>query len=214
MAPIKADTAAELWKLIHAHRNNVGTFLATLTEDEWNAPSLDAGWRVRDVAAHLIQTHLITQANLVSDWVRSGFSLKGRNDLNINRRRSTSTTDLLREYLETANRTSYLPGQLTYSLIEVVIHGEDMARPLHKHIDVDPTALAKVADLARITDPVLGGKRRSAGLRLVATDLEWSAGDGPEARGPLMAIVLAITGRRAGLDDLAGPGVQILRSRG
>lgn len=213
MAETKPDDASHLWLLIHEHRKKVGDFLGTLTEDEWNAPSLDTGWRVRDVAAHLIQTHLITQANLVSDWVRSGFSLKGRNDLNIRRRRSLSTSDLLREYRETSTRTSYLPGQLTYSLIEVVIHGEDIARALHKDIDVNPDALIKVADLARITDPILGGKRRSAGLRLVASDIEWSAGEGPEVKGPLIAIVIAITGRKAGLEDLSGPGLEALRSR-
>ncbi len=128
MTETKSATAAELWELIHEHRKKVGDFLATLNEDEWNAPSLDAGWRVRDVAAHLIQTHLITQANLVSDWVRSGFNLKARNDRNVRRRKSLSAAQLLREYRETSTRTSYLPGQLTYSLIEVVIHGEDMAR--------------------------------------------------------------------------------------
>jgi hypothetical protein len=78
---------------------------------------------------------------------------------------------------------------------------------------VNPEALIKVADLARITDPILGGKRRSAGLNLVASDVEWAAGDGPEVKGPLIAIVLAITGRRADLDDLSGPGVETLRSR-
>jgi uncharacterized protein (TIGR03083 family) len=213
MAETDSALATKLWELIHEHRKKVGDFLATLNEDEWNAPSLDAGWRVRDVAAHLIQTHLITQANLVSDWVRSGFSLKARNDLNVKRRKSMSTAELLREYRETSTRTSYLPGQLTYSLIEVVIHGEDMARALHKSIDVNPEALIKVADLARITDPILGGKRRTAGLSLLASDVEWAAGDGPEVKGPLIAIVLAITGRPAGLDDLNGAGVQTLRSR-
>jgi uncharacterized protein (TIGR03083 family) len=213
MAETEAKSANELWKLIHEHRHKVGAFLESLTEEEWNAPSLDEGWRVRDVAAHLIQTHLITQANLVSDWVRSGFSLKARNDRNVTRRKSMSTANLLREYVGTSNRTTYLPGQLSYSLLEVVIHGEDMARALHRRIDVNEAALTKVADLARITDPILGGKRRSAGLRLVATDVEWSAGDGLEVTGPLMAIILAVTGRKAGLDDLTGPGVETLRSR-
>jgi uncharacterized protein (TIGR03083 family) len=213
MAETKPDSITELWQLIHEHRKKVGDFLETLTEGEWNAPSLDAGWRVRDVAAHLIQTHLISQASLVLEWVRSGFSLRRRNDLNIRRRQSMSTADLLHEYRDTSTRTGYLPGQLTYSLIEVVIHGEDIARALHKRIDVNADALIKVANLASITDPILGGKRRSAGLRLVASDVEWSAGDGPEVMGPLMAIVLAITGRNAGLDDLSGPGVDTLRSR-
>jgi hypothetical protein len=60
---------------------------------------------------------------------------------------------------------------------------------------------------------VIGGKKRVAGLTLRATDTDWSAGEGPEVRGPAIAILLAISGRAAGLDDLAGEGVETLRPR-
>jgi len=65
-----------------------------------------------------------------------------------------------------------------YSLTEAVIHGEDIARPLDRHIDVSSRSLVTVAEIARVTDPVLGGRRRSAGLTLRASDVEWSAGAG------------------------------------
>jgi hypothetical protein len=45
-----------------------------------------------------------------------------------------------------------------------------------------------------------------AGFRLAATDVEWSAGDGPEVRAPIEAILLVLTGRLVALPQLDGEG--------
>ena len=64
------------------------------------------------------------------------------------------------------------------------------------------------ADLVEACQP-------TSGLRLVATDLDWSTGDGPEVRGTGEALIMGIAGRRTPLDDLDGPGLDRLRpSRG
>ncbi len=210
---LKAASGREIWPLIHEQRNKLGDLLETLSDAEWETPSLCQGWRVRDVVAHCIQTHLVTPWSLVGDWIGSGFSLKVRNDRGVARRRSRSPSELLKEYRATAGRTSVPPGQVTYALVEAVIHGEDIARPIGRRIGVAPQSLVTVAEIARGTDPILGGKRRSAGLTLRASDVIWSAGAGPEVIGPLGSIILAITGRPAALDDLSGEGVDTLRSR-
>jgi hypothetical protein len=59
----------------------------------------------------------------------------------------------------------------------------------------------------------LGAKKRIAGLRLEATDADWSTGEGPLVRGPLLSLVLAMTGRSVALADLDGPGVAELGRR-
>lgn len=210
---LKATSPGEIWPLIHEQRNKVGDVLETLSAAEWDSPSLCEGWRVREVVAHLIQTHLVTQRSLISDWIRSGFSLKSSNARGVDRRRGMAPADLLHLYRETAGRTSYLPGQLSYSLVEAVIHGEDIARPVGRRIEVSPRTLVTVAEIARSTDPILGGKRRSAGLTLRASDISWSPGSGPDVTGPLASIILAITGRPAGLADLTGDGLDTLRAR-
>ena len=43
----------ELWTTIDAQRTGLADLLAELTPEEWEQPSWCAGWRVRDVAAHL-----------------------------------------------------------------------------------------------------------------------------------------------------------------
>ena len=60
---------------------------------------------------------------------------------------------------------------------------------------------------------LLGGKRRATGLALAATDAEWKRGTGPEVKGPLASIILALTGRKAALGDLTGDGVATLTER-
>ena len=210
---LKATDATEIWTLIHEQRNKLGDVLETLSVHEWDTASLCEGWRVRDVVAHLVQTRLVTQRSLIADWIRSGLSLKARNTRGVVRRSSMSPSELLSLYRSTARRTSYLPGQLTYSLVEAVIHGEDIARPLSRRVDVSPRSLVTVAEIARNTNPILGGKRRSTGLTLRASDVAWSAGIGPEVTGPLASIILAITGRPTGLDDLSGEGLDALRTR-
>ena len=55
-----------------------------------------------------------------------------------------------------------------------------------------------------------GGKQRAAGLRLVATDADWSHGEGAEVRGPLVSLLMVVSGRAEALDDLTGPGLDRL----
>lgn len=49
---------------------------------------------------------------------------------------------------------------------------------------------------------------RLAGLELVATDTDWSAGTGTRVEGPMQALLLLLTGRAgAAMSALSGPGL-------
>jgi hypothetical protein len=69
-----------------------------------------------------------------------------------------------------------------------------------------------VADFVQSTF-VFGAKKRTAGLTLVASDMAWSHGAGPEVRGPAEALVMAMAGRRVALTDLTGDGLATFTSR-
>ena len=62
-------------------------------------------------------------------------------------------------------------------------------------------------------NPRLGAGRRIRGLALRATDVDWTHGSGPEVTGPGEALLMAMTGRPAALDDLEGPGKATLAQR-
>ena len=93
------------------------------------------------------------------------------------------------------------------------MHAEDIRRPLGIAHSYPPDALVQIADSYKRSNLVMGSKRRIAGVRLVANDADWSHGDGPEATGPMLALLLVVAGRKAALADLAGGGVTLLTSR-
>jgi hypothetical protein len=96
---------------------------------------------------------------------------------------------------------------------EIVVHGEDIRRPLGlSHHSPEP-ALVAVADSWKNSNLLIGAKRRIGGLLLRASDADWRHGEGPEVVGPLQSLVLAMTGRKGSHQDLGGDGLEVLASR-
>jgi hypothetical protein len=96
---------------------------------------------------------------------------------------------------------------------EAVIHTQDIRRPLGIAHTFQPEALTLVGDFVIRGNLLLGGKRRATGVTLTASDVDWTRGAGPTVTGPLGSIILALTGRRAGLADLSGDGLATLTGR-
>jgi hypothetical protein len=95
----------------------------------------------------------------------------------------------------------------------VVTHTEDITRPLGLDHAPDPEAVVACLNLFQNTSFPLGAKKRIAGLRLAARDVDWNHGDGPEVTGPGMSLVMVMAGRAAGLDGLGGAGLAELQGR-
>ena len=90
---------------------------------------------------------------------------------------------------------------------EIVVHSDDIRRPLGLPNDVDREALIACLEMYKSASFPIGTKKRIDGLRLVATDVDWTHGTGPEVTGPGLALLAAMTGRAAGLSDLGGEGI-------
>jgi uncharacterized protein (TIGR03083 family) len=96
---------------------------------------------------------------------------------------------------------------------EIVVHGEDIRHPLGIRGATSPEALTACLEMYKDASFPVGTKKRIAGVRLVASDVDWSHGTGPEVSGPAASLLLAMTGRTGGLDDLTGEGLANLRAR-
>jgi hypothetical protein len=88
-----------------------------------------------------------------------------------------------------------------------------MCRPLGIRRDLPEADLLPVAELVKVDRHRFGTKKRIAGLKLTATDMDWSHGQGPEVRGPTEALVMMMAGRMVALDDLSGEGKATLIAR-
>jgi len=105
------------------------------------------------------------------------------------------------------------PGPVDSWIGEIVVHGADIRRPLGIAYSPPVAATRQVADFYKNSNLLIGSKSRIVGVRLVATDTDWSHGSGPEVRGPILSLIQAMTGRGIALSDLDGDGVPTLKAK-
>jgi uncharacterized protein (TIGR03083 family) len=203
----------ELWKHIHTERSNLIDTLTVFTTEQWSGPSLCEGWSVQEVAGHLVAGAEQTPANFFVELAQAGFKFDTFTDRGAKKNAAAGPTELVRRLQARTTTTNHPPGPASAMLGEVVVHGADIRRPLRLHYDYPPAALVEVADAWKNSNIIIGAKRRIAGVRLKASDADWTHGDGPEVVGPMIAIVLAMAGRRDAHRDLSGEGLATLASR-
>ena len=194
-------------------RSDFADFLETLTADQWHAPTLCEGWDVHQVVAHVISYDTARPVTLAMNFVRAGFRPARVNDLQMRSSTGWSPEQLvgfLRSHARPRGLTAGFGGGI--GLVDCLIHHQDIRRPLGLHRDIPGVRLLEALDVA-LRAPVLPARRNARGLRLEATDIQWARGDGPEVRGPGEAVLLALAGRSHALDDLQGPGRDVLSTR-
>ena len=201
------------WPVIHAERKSLAADLDGLSDQAWATPSLCTGWTVRDVVAHMTATSKVSGANFLPKLAASGFRFARMQDKEVAAERGGSPADTLARFKARLESTGRPPGPIDTMLGEVIVHSEDIRRPLGIGHSYPTDAVVRVANFFSGSNLIIGSKRRISGLTLRATDAEWENGTGPLVSGPVLALVVAMTGRKAALDDLAGEGVDILRSR-
>jgi uncharacterized protein (TIGR03083 family) len=178
----------ELWSAIDTQRLRTIDVLDELTPTEWEVPSLCAGWTVRDVAAHLTLQQLTVGSALLAALRHPG-SLNHVIHASARDRATLPTDRLVAEIRSMVGSRRHNVGVTPLeTLIDIVVHGQDIAIPLGRELAVLPSAAATVADRLWWSRSTRRGRLKSKvfadvnhrGLRFVATDSDWSAGDGDE----------------------------------
>jgi uncharacterized protein (TIGR03083 family) len=205
---------ADPWPFIHTEREALADDLATVTDGQWATPSLCAGWSVRDVLGHMTSTAKMTPPAFFVAMAGAGFRFNTMTARGVARETAGTPADGLAEFRRHTQATSHPPGPTDTWLSETVVHATDIRRPLGLNRAYPEPTLVQTADFVKVTNPLLGARRRIDGLGLRATDVDWATGSGPEVSGPLLSLIMAMTGRQAVLADLSGDGVAILRERG
>jgi uncharacterized protein (TIGR03083 family) len=201
------------WPTIHAERKALVEDLESLTDEQWATRSLCDSWTVQEVLAHMTAAAESSVPKFFGGLASAGFKFNNFTARDVAKRTSGSPADTLAGFKRNVTSVKHPPGPVDTWLGETIVHSEDIRRPLKIKHSYPADALIRLADNYRKSNLIIGGKRRVAGLTLRATDADWSAGSGPEVTGPLVSIVLAMTGRSVGLKDLSGPGLPTLKSR-
>ncbi len=202
---------ATLMTMARAERVDLADFLATLTPQDWEAPSLCSKWSVKDVVAHVISYEELGAVGLLKRFAK-GWIVRA-NQVGVDEFAALSPQQLLeflRNHLQPRGLTAGFGGMI--ALVDGTIHHQDIRRCLGRPRSVPADRLERILGLVP-GNPRLGAGRRIRGLRLRATDIDWAHGGGPEVSGPGEALLMAMSGRPAALADLSGPGLATLAER-
>jgi uncharacterized protein (TIGR03083 family) len=203
-----------IWQAIDHERAGLADLFDDLSPAEWSQPSLCAGWRVRDVAAHLTLAHTGFRRAAI-DLVRA----RGSFDRMIH---DTAVREAARPVGTFAPRLREMVGSRRTApfltplepLIDVLVHGQDICAPLGRHRSMPVDAAVAAADRVWRLGMPFHARRRLSGVRLTATDAEWSAGEGPPVRGPVADLLLLMTRRPTAPGALTGAGTELLAQAG
>ncbi|WP_433060480.1 maleylpyruvate isomerase family mycothiol-dependent enzyme [Dactylosporangium sp. CS-033363] len=203
----------DLWPAIHAERAALADELGTLTDDQWRTRSLCGEWTVEEVVAHLTAAAGIGQFRWIRSMVGAGFNADKHNRRRLDEQRGATPAETLARFRAVVTSRTAASGHLPAWLGEVVVHGQDIRRPLGLPGTPSVDATTAVARFFAARNFTVASRTAIEGLRLEATDGPFTAGDGPLVTGTTLALTMAMAGRSVFLDELTGPGVETLRSR-
>ncbi len=198
-----------------AERSSFYETLKTLTSEEWDHPSLCSGWRNRDVATHVHLALTISLPRLLL-----GLAMN-RGDFNrfmaayVPEVGNRPAGEILDSWHAVASSANIPPTTKKVEIaLDAFVHHHDIAVPIGKDVPSDPERLRWMADgMVAAQKPILSGPRVK-GLQLIATDIDWHYGTGPEIHGPAAALILAGCGRSALNEQMEGDGLAELARRG
>ena len=185
-------------------RLSIADFLEGLDDHEWAAASLCDGWTVHDVAAHLTTSTRATLGGTIKGIIRARGSWDRMTGDEARRLAARHTpAELIAQIRETAGSRKRAPMAAPIDpLVDFLVHGQDIARPLGRARAVP--AEAALAALEHVRDSAFyGARKRLRGKKLIATDADWQAGEGPgEIRGSVADLLLLATGRTTAVPHL------------
>ena len=196
----------------------ISEYLHELDEPQWDETSLCEGWRVRDVVSHMCVGYTTPMPRMFAKIAKRRFNVpKASYEESIAFGTEHTPAGILSVFDE-IHRNNIRKGiakviKPNEGLVDHLIHHQDIRRPLGQPRQMPSDRLVAALDVVPGLGGFVGARTRVAGLRLVATDVDWSHGDGPEVHGSSESMMLMLAGRPIDADELSGPGAAALRTR-
>ena len=196
-----------------AERQAIHDDVADLTDEQWATMTVCAPWTVRTLICHLTALGNQTAPNFFKGMAKNRFDFNKFIAGDLVKYDQGSNADVLAGYAKTLPSTRTPPGPKYVALGEYTCHGEDILRALGESRQRPEEQIVTLAELYKSVGKPFDTKKRLKGLKLTATDVDWTTGDGPEITGPGLDLILGMTGRLGALDTCSGEGLDTFRSR-
>jgi uncharacterized protein (TIGR03083 family) len=188
-----ADVRAE----VVAERREQAAMLADLAPEQWDAPTLCGGWRVREVVAHTTMPYRTSLPKVLLEIVKARGDFNRMADRCARRDAAQlSSAQLLAALRDNAEHPWTPPGGGPHgALSHDVIHGLDITVALGLDRQVPAERVAVV--LAGMTPKSIAFFGVDLdGIELRATDADWSFGSGTPVTGAAQDLLLVVCGRQ------------------
>lgn len=197
----------DLFDEIADERRCLADQLAGLTADQQNTQSLCEAWTVGDVVAHLVMPMEVPTYKFAVAMLMAAGNFDRANQRLTAQQAQRPFGELVQILRAKADVKFTPPGEGPKApLTDVIIHGLDIRKPLQIAYRMPEQRLNVVLNTLAKAPKGIVPRGALQGLRFQATDIDWSHGSGPSVTGTSDSLLLALTGRIAGLADLSGEG--------
>lgn len=204
----------EVLAAITDERLQLADLFESLSPAQLATPSLCAGWTVKHVAAHLTMLFNVSGPRLLFRVLGEQLSVDRAIDGITQQMTTRPIEGIVRQLRDFADDRRHPPGRPVAPLADLIVHGEDVRRPLgitRSYPAERVDAALRFATAGRAVGFVPASRIR--GMRFVATDVDGRWGEGNAiVHGPALSLLLAIMGRRTAFADLGGA-VRVLQER-
>ena len=207
-------STAEVQGMVAGELTDLADTVTGFTDAQWDAPSLCAGWRVREVIAHITMPTRMSSLRFFVEMARDRGNVNRMADRFARRDAALPTSELV-EAMRSEHLSRWTPpgGGSRGALVHTVIHGLDITDALALDRTVPPDRLRVVlSETIRPKSTRFFGLDVD-GLRIEAADLDWASGEGSVVRADGQTIALALCGRPVAPGALSGEGAPQLTGR-
>jgi uncharacterized protein (TIGR03083 family) len=192
--------------MIAGERGALAEVLASLPAARWDEPSLCAGWRVREVVAHITMPFRYSGRRFMFELAKSRGRFNEMADRVARRDAAVMSAGELTAALRSNVNHPWKPpgGGFGGALTHDVIHGLDITVPLGLAFTMPEDRLRRVLPASTADKSVRYFGTDLSGIEFRATDLDWTLGAGAPLSGTAADLLLVLCGRKLPPGRLTG----------
>jgi uncharacterized protein (TIGR03083 family) len=192
--------------MIAAQRGELAAVLDALPASGWDEPTLCAGWRVREVVAHVTMPFRYSGRRFALELVKSRGRFNEMADRVALRDAARMSPAELAEAVRSNVGHPWRPpgGGFEGALAHDVIHGLDITVPLGLAFAIPEERLRRVLPVSAADKTVTFFGADLAGIEFRARDMDWTLGAGTPLTGAAADLLLAMCGRKLPAGRLEG----------